>query len=74
MSEHAEPTTRASAFHDAAMMKAPDQGLGLWIDISRFAFVWSLGRLSGRPMRDASAIADLLGSRGVPLGFRTAGV
>src|SRR6187549_3163143 len=82
VSEHAQPTTHASASHGAAPKTNPRPWSGVWIDISRLApptfrriaVVWSLGRLSGRPMRDASAIADLLDSRGVPLGFRTAGV
>jgi hypothetical protein len=69
VSEHAQPTTPASAVRDAAGIKKPRPvGSGDWIDVSRvappvirrIAIVWSLGRLTGRPMRHESAIADLL--------------
>jgi hypothetical protein len=52
-------------------------GSGIEIDISRvwrIAIGWSLGRLSGRPMRPASAIVDLQDSRALPARVRAAGV
>ncbi len=77
--------TRASGVQRGAATskKPPTFGLGLWIDISRFApptvrriatNVRSLGRLTGRPMRPESAIADLLVRGPRPLVSRTAGV
>jgi hypothetical protein len=83
VSEDAQPTTPASAFLDAADMENPlAEGAGNQIDLSRvappkirrIAIVWSLGRLTGRPMRPESAIADLLIPRRRPLLVRTGGV
>ncbi len=69
VSEGRRPPTPASAGPGAADIKSP-LAEGAWnrIDLSRvapptvrrIAIVWSLGRLTGRPMRPESAIADLL--------------
>ena len=83
VSEWRSRPTPASAFRGAADIKNPlAEGAGNWIDISRvappivrrIAIVWSLGRLTGRPMRPESAIADLLIPRHRPLLVRTGGV
>jgi hypothetical protein len=41
--------------------------------VRRIAIVWSLGRLTGRPMRPESAIADLL-LRGLARSIEEAGL
>ena len=83
VSERAQAATPASAARGAADIKNPlAEGARSRIDISRvappivrrIAIVWSLGRLTGRPMRPESAIADLLIPRHRPLLVRTGGV
>ena len=69
VSERRRWPTPASAIPGPVDIKKPlPEGSGTEIDLSRVAppivrrvaIVWSLGRLTGRPMRHESAIADLL--------------
>ena len=66
-----QPFPRAARERQRERKKPPAGWPGTWLVISRvappmprrIAIVWSPGRLAGRPMRPASAIADLRSSR-----------